>query len=81
MCGFKLMAAVADAQPLTCSEKQSSSCVSDGPGDCGGAGLGAGEATGAGADAGEGGKEVERHGGGGGVLERKGICPPPGWRL
>lgn len=81
MCGFKLMGAVSDVKPLTCSEKQSSSCVSDGPGDCGGAGLGAGEATGGGADAGEGGKEVERHGGGGGVLERKGICPPPGCRL
>lgn len=33
-----------------------------------------------GAEAGDGGREVERHGGGGGVLERKGICPPPGCR-
>lgn len=74
---------------LTCSEKQSSSCVRVGPGVWGGAGawpgsgllVGAGEGAATGADAGEGGRDVERHGGGGGVFERKGICPPPGCRV
>lgn len=66
---------------LTCSEKQSSSCVSVCPGVVAEAGPGPAEEAAAGADAGEGGREVERHGGGGGVLERKGICPPPGCRL
>lgn len=45
----------------TCSEKQSSSCVSEGPGP--------------GTVEGEGGREVEREGGGGGVLGRRGGLP------
>lgn len=43
--------------------------------------IGAEEGEAVGADAGDGGREVDRHGGGGGVLERRGICPPPGCRL